>query len=211
MILANNRMIYFVVSTSVLISAYIVLRETSWSFLSINYAIPPRQILYLLSKASGLCAFVLLVWQICLSLLAKLRLLEGRLSVGKRFHISMGASIVVLTLLHAGTFVAAASVRSGHLALHILIPNINGYYQIALSLGVFALLALIAGVYFGSAKKLKRSNHYGHYLVFLTVALVYVHAYLIGSEIQSGLYRLFYWSSLLLVSGLLFLRLKKKP
>jgi len=158
---------------------------------------PKGQLYYLVSKTFALCAFILLWWQLIFSLLNKIK---GRL------HIYLGLFLFSLVLLHVLLFFSAASVRTDGYALHIFVPEFtSGYYKNALSFGVIAFLFLLASIVAGLLRnKISLRWKLGHRFVFIVYALVLVHSFMIGSEMQSGLFLyIFYFSVVSVFSALL--------
>lgn len=156
---------------------------------------PEGQLFYLSSKVLGLCAFTVLWWQFLTTLLARQGQLPSRYVPGKRMHIVLGLVLLVLGLLHVTTFVAAASLRSGYLAWQLLVPTFSkGYYVTAVALGIIALLLVLTATAAGLLRKrLPGSWKWGHMPVFGAVVLVCIHAYMIGSEMQSILFLPMFW------------------
>lgn len=147
---------------------------------------PEGQLSYLGSRLIGLYAFIILCWQAMGALRDKIKSAQPTTRHIKR-HILMGSSMVVLILLHSGLFINAVSVRSGHLSLHLLIPDFtNGYYNTAVSLGVLALVFTLIAVTAGLLRKrIKTQWKIGHALMFIVLVLVFFHAWMIGTDVQS--------------------------
>ena len=143
---------------------------------------PDGQANYLASKVFGLTAFILLWWQIIFGLSLKE-------NADKKLHIVLGLSLVSLIMLHVILFFSAVSIRNEEYAFGLLVPNFaSGYYKIALSLGIIALILLFFTAVSGLLMKRRSMTFkYGHKAVFLMFSLVAAHSYMIGSEIQSGL------------------------
>ncbi len=156
---------------------------------------PEGQLFYLGSKIAGLCAFILLWWQCLTALFNHRGDSTRRYAPGKRLHIIFGLSLLVVILLHASFFVTAVSLRSEQVAWHVLVPAFTkGYYVIALSLGIFALLMILMAMAAGLLRKrFPQGWKFGHALVFVVVILASMHAYMIGTEMQSDLFLPLFW------------------
>jgi predicted ferric reductase len=149
---------------------------------------PEGQLIYLFSKLFGLCAFVLLFWQLITAMLSKFSRQQSDYATGSTVHIYLGAALLMMAMFHAGFFVSAVSIRSGHLALHLLLPDLtSGYYATALSFGLIALYLVVIAVC--SAVLRKRFPTFwklGHALIYFTIPLILLHAFMVGSEVQSS-------------------------
>jgi len=154
---------------------------------------PDGQFLYLVSKSLGLTALCLFWWQLFSSLVFSSETFSNSwlsdFKMGKSTHIVFGILLALMIISHAGFFISAASLRQNSLAAHLLIPDFSGFYQMALSLGVVALFAIIIAVFLAATRKyLKKLWLYGHRLVLLAFGLASVHAVLIGSEAGDGVF-----------------------
>lgn len=172
---------------------------------------PEGQQFYLASKAFGLCALVVLCWQMLSALIGKYKQSAQPYSAGKRLHVVLGSTLLALVVLHVSSFVTAASLRSGHLALKVLLPNFTaGYYTTAVSLGVIALLLISIAAIAAFLRKKLPVWRASHAMVFVAVVLVFFHVYLIGSEVRADYLLPVFWlavGSVLLVSALRIIRL----
>lgn len=162
---------------------------------------PDGQFFYLLSRLLGICAFIILCWQIVLALLEKTNQRKSK-NGHLRQHIIVGSALLCLILLHAGLFVTAVSLRSGHVNLHPLIMGFNsGYYTIATTLGVLALLfTLIAITAGGLRKRIPEKWKSAHVLTFVVMGLVVFHAWMIGSDVQSPNLQPLFWFGVICVA-----------
>ena len=194
---SNN--FYFLIPAILIIVPAVALISVNHGLMGfLRDSAPGGQMLYLLSKICGLCAFTLLFLQVLITIFRKTKMSLSFLETGNAFHIALGVIIFLVVLLHGSLFVSAVSLRSGHLALHLLLPDLtNGYYARGVSLGVISLYLIVISVIFGyTSRKLKsRSGVFarGHLLVYLLAITVLIHARMIGSEIQSGWLQAFYW------------------
>ncbi len=165
----------------------------------INYQLPPGQWFYLLSKLMAQYAFLFLTVQLILGLL-----LADRpnwfswLSI--KVHRSIGLIALVTTLLHAGLFVAAVGIRSGHFPSKLLEIKLDqGFYNLYVSFGVIAasllILVAIIGLFRGLLPVL--FFRYAHRLAWLVWLFGFVHSYAIGTETGGWLV----WSWFYLLAG----------
>lgn len=154
---------------------------------------PDGQFLYLLSKSLGLTALCLFWWQLFSSLVFSSETFGNtwisNFKMGKSTHIAFGSLLALMIISHASIFISAASLRQDSLAMHLLIPDFSGFYQMALSLGVIALFTIIISVVLAATRKyFKKLWLYGHRCVLLAFGLASVHAILIGSEAGGGVF-----------------------
>ncbi len=142
------------------------------------------QFLYILSKLVGLYAIVLM-WLQLMSGLVRIRLFEGW---NPLIHRNLGLVTLSLVVLHVTLFVAGVSIRNGHFAYQLLLPDLLGhYFQKIVALGVIALWLLIIAVAFSAIRnRLPIVWKWGHQLMLAVFALGFVHSYLIGSEARAG-------------------------
>ena len=152
----------------------------------IDYRTPPGQTLYVLSKLAGLYA-LFLGWLQILLMLMKQSAPDG---IARRwslaFHRAFGFTVLGCMTLHVALFVAAASLRTGHVAFGLLAPNFNGFYATAVSLGLFGfygiVIVAIAGV-LRAAGRLRAA--WVHYAALPVFGLTYLHSLLIGTETRA--------------------------
>jgi predicted ferric reductase len=177
-----------------------------------RYQVPDGQILYLVSKLSGLYAIILL-W---------LQLLQGLLSAcghqflnqtgDPRFHRYFGLWVVCLFITHIATFIAAVSLRNGYFTVELLWPHFFGpYYPAVISLGLIAayllLMAVVIAIF---GKRLPQKLWiWGHRLSWLAFFLVFLHSYLIGSETRVGLMEYLYYFMIIATVITIGYRLRK--
>jgi len=160
---------------------------------------PPGQLLYVLSRATGLLAIVLVWLQLMLSLSG--RIFGQRVYAGNRAHRIGGLALLLLLSLHAILFVAAVSTRQDSLSLGMLVPDFkSGFYTSSVSLGVLGLLLFgLASAVYVFRQSRKRLFRWGHRCVVAACLLVFVHSFLIGSEIRSALMGAFYLASVVML------------
>ena len=170
--------------------------------------VPDGQALYIFSKLAGLVALYCLSWQLVLVLARAVSVGHPVLWTAKA-HRALGVLIVLLVALHAGLFVAAASVRSGHLALGPLsVRFTQGFYDQMLSVGAIALYLLLVlaglGAYMAKTHRAGRFKQSHRQMAFAVSVLAMVHSYAIGSETSNLLVFVLYSAiSIVLIWALL--------
>ncbi len=161
--------------------------------------VPPGQFLYILSKLAGLFSISLLMLQFLLIVLRKLNISKFHRYWSTRYHQSLGLILVLLISAHVFLFVAAASLRSEHLVLHLFLPRLTtGYYDQMVSLGSLGFVGVISLVVIGRCLVVGR--HIEKYdirrihriLVFFTISVITLHSIAIGSETSSLVMTVFY-------------------
>lgn len=156
--------------------------------------VPPGQRFYILSKLFGLLALAAF-WFQCMTALARFApALRGFVSLSRRQHIWIGASTFVLIVTHIGLFVTASTLRTGHLALPLLLPKFDqGFYSAFVSLGAVAfwmlLAVIVAGVLRARGNQMWRWVHRASLVVF---AIGFLHGITIGTETRFGLMKYVY-------------------
>jgi predicted ferric reductase len=156
---------------------------------------PDGQGMYILSKLMGIICLVLLWWQVVTALLSRTGIVPPAFTAGKCSHIIIGTALTISILMHAGLFMSAVANRTGHLSLTNLVPALtNGYYDAARSLGVIALLLVVLAISMSTfGRRYVRLWRVWHLLVVIAMVLVLMHAYAIGSEIQSLRFQPVFW------------------
>jgi DMSO/TMAO reductase YedYZ heme-binding membrane subunit len=153
--------------------------------------LPSGQQLYLLAKLAGLLAFSLF-WLQCMLTLA--RYAPKRLGFPMSdlwAHKCLGIATALLIFGHVGSFIGAASARTGHLAAELLLPSFTqGHYKLYVGLGAIAFWLVCATVFAGwqRARGVRRWRAV-HQLWPLVFGLVFLHAFCIGSESRYGAMR----------------------
>lgn len=153
--------------------------------------VPPGQALYIVSKLAGLFALCTFWGQCILALASRTPVLREFPSVRLRTHKRIGLLTLALVLTHVALFVVAASLRAGAPAWNLLWPNFShGYYSSFVSLGLIAVWLLLLGIYGGwRLSKGDRAWKKVHMVWFGVFLLVFLHAYMIGSESRYGAMR----------------------
>ena len=160
-----------------------------------RHQVPAGQLLYVFSKVAGFSAIFLLGVQLILGL-------SGWPSQRLVWHKRLGSAVFVILCLHVFLFTTAASLRSGHLALGILVPDFSGgFYNTMVSFGALSFWGMVLVILAG----ILRSNgafwaRWVHHLSFPVFYLAAIHALQIGTESRAGLLQFLYGSELLLVT-----------
>ena len=111
-------------------------------------------------------------------------------------HAVIGGIVVFLSALHVLFFFLAVSVRSGSLSWSIFIPDFgSGYYKSVVSLGMVAFLFMLL-VGFSGVLRLKNRRmivyKFLHGLGYLSYFFMFVHGFLIGSDVGFSVFSFFY-------------------
>lgn len=157
------------------------------SYFRLN-GLPPGQQLYLLAKLSGLFA-IFLFWLQCMLALARYAPIAlGFPASDFRLHRRLGIATGLLILAHVLPFVMAASLRTGHAAWDLLIPNFtHGYYRSNIGLGAIAFWIVCLTVFAGwRTARGRRHWKRVHLLWPVVFGLAFLHAFAIGTESRYG-------------------------
>jgi DMSO/TMAO reductase YedYZ heme-binding membrane subunit len=180
------------------------------------HGLPPGQQLYLIAKLAGLFAFFLF-WLQCLLALARYAPMVPGFPVSDlRLHKRLGGATALLILSHVVCFVIAASLRTGHVSWELLLPSFtHGYYKLYVGLGAIAFWIVCLTIFAGwrSARGQHRWKRV-HRLWPVVFALVFLHAFAIGTESRFGAMRylvLFVVASLAIAGIIRFLRSRRHP
>ncbi len=160
------------------------------SYFRLN-GLPPGQQLYLVAKLSGLFAFFLF-WLQCMLALARYAPISLGFPVSDfRLHRRLGIATGLLILAHVVPFVVAASLRTGHPAWDLLIPNFaHGYYRLNIGLGAIAFWIVCLTVFAGwRTARGQRRWKVVHLLWPVVFGLAFLHAFAIGTESRYGAMR----------------------
>jgi predicted ferric reductase len=151
------------------------------------YQVPPGQRLYIFSKLVGLLAITLL-WLQCVVALAKyLPATRKTIGLPTQSHAILGIATFVAVLVHATLFIAAATVRTGHLAIGQLMPQFDqGYFAACVSLGAIGFWTLIVVLCAGWLRRRQRQWRWLHRFGFLAFGLGFAHSIGVGSESRLG-------------------------
>lgn len=153
--------------------------------------LPPGQQLYLVAKLAGLLAFCLF-WAQCMIALARhLPILSTWLASDLRWHRNLGIVTALLLLAHVALFVMAASLRTGHMAWDLLLPDFtHGYYRSNIALGAMAFW-LVCLTVFAGWRTMRGGRRWKpvHLLWPVVFGLVFWHAFTIGTESRYGAMR----------------------
>ncbi|HKE96878.1 MAG TPA: hypothetical protein VKB34_21400 [Povalibacter sp.] len=151
--------------------------------------VPPGQTPYILSKLCGMLALSLF-WLQCMAALARFSpALCGFVQLTRRQHIVLGLITFLFVVTHLGLFIAASTLRTGNLALALLLPKFGqGFYNAYVSLGAIAFWFLLVAIVAGWLRSRGRAGwRWVHASVFLVFTLGFLHGISIGSETRFGL------------------------
>lgn len=160
----------------------------------VSHTVPPGQLAYVLSKLAGLLAIGLL-WLQCLSGLARRSPVLTWLPPPSRgTHVRLGLAVLVFALAHFGLFFTAASLRGGHLAWALLVPDFgSGYFNAYVALGLIALALMVWGAFAGwRALRGSRIWQKVHFVWIPVFALGFLHSFALGTESRDGGMRYLY-------------------
>jgi len=148
--------------------------------------VPEGQLLYILSKLTGMLALFCIAWQMNMTVLDRLQLLSMKWP--DSVHRVFGVLTLVLALTHVVLFFSAVSLRQNAPAWGLLVPDFGDFYHTHLTMGLIGLFMLIAVAVAGFLRVLQRNRwaKFVHRLYWLSLSLVYLHALAVGSESQSG-------------------------
>ena len=171
---------------------------------------PPGQLYYIFSKLVGLYAIFLLWLQIILALMARAQT-RALLNYSQSFHQKLGGMAFVMVLLHIALFTTAVSIRKGHLAVAVLLPDFNnGFFNTAVALGVLALYAVIAVVIAGYLKRRHfKFAKWVHRLSVPALILSLLHCLMIGTETRYLTAVVVYSAMIVLLVYSLFRKIEK--
>ncbi len=153
--------------------------------------LPPGQQWYLAAKLAGLLAFFLF-WAQCVIALARYIAPLAWLASDLHWHRNLGIVTALLLLAHVVLFVVAASLRTGHVAWNLLLPDFtHGYYRSSIALGAVAFWLVCLTVFAGwRTLRGRRRWETIHLLWPLVFGLVFWHAFAIGTESRYGAMRI---------------------
>lgn len=160
----------------------------------LTHYVPPGQTVFALSKLCALLGFALFWLQSMTALARFAPALRGFMHLERAQHIWLGATTFILIAAHLSLFITASTLRTGHLALALLVPRFDqGFYNTHIAFGAAAfwllLLAIVAG---GMRTRGMFQVRWLHRLVFVVFALGLLHGTAIGSETRFGLMRYVY-------------------
>lgn len=150
----------------------------------IDYETPPGQVAYLFSKLAGLYAVLLLWLQVVLALFQKTPFAAKVSFWSVNFHRNLGIATFLILLLHVSLFITAVSLRKDHFSFRPLLPNFSqGFYDLAVTLGVLALYGLLFVIITGYLRKRGISiAKWLHCVSVLALVLALIHCLWIGTE-----------------------------
>lgn len=153
--------------------------------------LPPGQQWYLAAKLAGLLAFCLFWAQCVIALARHVPRLSTWLASDLRWHRNLGIVTALLLLAHVVLFVVAASLRTGHVAWDLLLPDFtHGYYRSSVALGA-AGFWLVCLTVFAGWRTMRGGRRWKsvHMLWPMVFGLVFWHAFAIGTESRYGAMR----------------------
>lgn len=183
-----------VCTLTLLIPVLAWLVSTGNPFAYVTHHVPPGQTFFVLAKLCGLMALVLF-WLQCMTALAKFApALRGFFQLKPRQHALLGAVTFGLVLTHLTLFIVASSLRTGHLALPLLLPRFDqGFYSTYISFGAVGFWILLLVVFAGVLRMRDRIQwRWLHRLGFFVFALGFLHGVGIGSETRFGMMKYIY-------------------
>ncbi len=168
-----------------------------------------------LARASGLCAYLLLCFDVVLGLSVRTRALEPWLTRWRAFDLHQFTGLLVLGL--AGLHVVAL-LGDGYFRFtlsQLLVPLATPYRPLWTALGIIGLY-LLAGIVVSFS--LRRYIGYRawrtiHYLTFVAFLAALLHGLFAGTDTAEPWARLLYWITGLGVGGLIYwrFRLHRRP
>ncbi|MBD8514267.1 hypothetical protein IFO68_16410 [Photobacterium sp. CAU 1568] len=152
-------------------------KNTGDPLLYFTDVVPAGQGFYVLSKLAALISMLLFGVQALIGLFH----VKFSFANKQRVHRWVGASVLLMILLHVSGFIAATSLRSGHFTGHFLLPDIDDYYHARITVGLVALILILSAVLAriwlsGTLQK------WGHRFAIPAFYLAAWHALTIGTE-----------------------------
>lgn len=167
---------------------------------------------WLLSRISGLTAFVALSLDVILGLLVSTRAANHLFGKGVAVELHRWISPITLALVlgHGVLLLADGYIRFD--ALDVLVPFASSYRPVAVGLGVLAAyLALVVHASFSFRKRIGPAMWRRlHYLSFVALAGSALHALLAGTDSASWFVRGLYAVPLAIVAVLLVVRIARR-
>lgn len=175
-----------------------------------EHQLPPGQWFYLVSKLVAQYAFLVLTLQLILGFfLTNQTISLSWLTVN--VHRTVGIGVFVTSLTHAGLFIVAAWLRSGHFPLEVVsLQFTKGYYAFYVSVGVLTVCFLCVVFLIGLFRKQLPNSIFrcGHKLAWIVWILGICHSFAIGTEIYNGMvWSWYYLLVTILISLLIFYRI----
>lgn len=184
--------LWFLYTSMLLFPLLIWFQQVGSILIYFQEGVPEGQLIYVLSKLTGMLALFSIAWQIIVTLCKKLNILTFNWTL--KSHKRMGYLILFFALAHMLLFVIAVSLRQGYPAWGLFMPNFKDYYHTRLTLGLIGMGLLIFVSFIGVLRlklpKIKMS--YLHRAYWLSILSIYFHSLAIGSDVQAPLAFLFY-------------------
>lgn len=163
---------------------------------------------WLLSRATGLLAYVALSIDVIVGLLVSTRSADRFIPRGALVDIHGWLSPLALALVvaHGGVLLADNYVRFD--LIDLVVPFASSRWTIAVGVGVLAAyLALVVHLSFGLRKRIGTATWRRlHYLSFVAFVLVTIHAIAAGTDRATGWFVAIYVAILLVVASLVAVR-----
>ncbi len=164
---------------------------------------------WMLSRVSGVIAFVLLSTSVVFGLLVSTKAADGLLSRPFVFTIHQFLSVLTLTFLgiHAGSLLFDGFLHFGPVSL--LVPFTSPYKPLWVALGTFAAwtTALVTASFWMRGRIGQKAWRKLHYVSFGAYLLSLIHGVTAGTDTTVPLVSFIYLISLALVAGLLTYRI----
>lgn len=166
---------------------------------------------WLLSRSTGLLAYVTLSVDVIVGLLVSTRLADGFVSRGQLVDLHGWLSPLALALVlgHGGVLLADDHVRFD--VVDLFVPFASSRWPLAVGLGVLAgYLVLVVYLSFGLRKRIGTAMWRRlHYLSFVAFVLVTVHAIAAGTDRANAWFASIYVAILLVVASLVVARIRR--
>jgi predicted ferric reductase len=209
----RRRLVLLGLAGLLLLPQLIFLGEVKGLGLYLGSQPPPGQGTYIMMRAAGHLAFVLVFLQVLLGArgFAIARYLGERSLLS--LHRALGVTTLSMAFLHPIFFLWARTLRTGSLDIaKTFLPSPTDYYHNRLLLGALMLYGLVGTAVYGllgprRAPRVWRAIHRFNYLIFFGL---WYHAISIGSETRHPVLVLLYGAMVLTVGWLAALGLRKE-
>jgi len=153
----------------------------------VSVTVPAGQRLYVASKVFGLVAMTLFWLQALAGLARRTPVLREWFALSYRGHRNVGIATMAMLAVHVGLFFGAVSLRSGHLAWHVLIPDLTAhYFKFYVSVGVIAFAVMLAVVAAGWLRRRRSIWRWLHRAWMVVFGLGAWHALSLGTETRNA-------------------------
>jgi len=192
---------WLILSFVYLISVVLWVLEAGDPFYYMTRPAPAGQSLYLLSKFMGFIAFAGLTFQVVAGLM--------QFKSQAQVHKMNGQIVFLLLVSHIVLFIAATTLRAGHLTTHLLIPNFSTWYQSMVSLGVLGFYGVVIGLAVRMLKVLRQNTSLStqiHRINIVAYIAILCHSFTVGSETRYLSFTVLYAGLAMLLLGVLYKR-----